>query len=247
MSSKDVTIEEQKKSLYSYWRDLPYFKTMDTIIHSHVEESEVKSFIIKYIRDGIEDEFGKANNLSRRHAFTASELHKAYTEKQKGQKYSQSNFHFHIKKLVEDGYLIEIAKLLEGRHYITYYGRTAIAFIGQYDNILTEITVQDIWDPLRQFITAMNPTTDSDTINQMVDKHILLMQDFYYRLFSWIEDKYPMLYKSKVDLKIFLTIAGHFSFYHTDFRKISEELGSLLELDKIMSYERYQLNNKNSK
>ena len=247
MSSKDVTIEEKKKSLYLYWHKLPYFKTMDTILHSHVEESEVKSFIIKYIRDGIEDEFGKANNLSRRHAFTASELHSAYTKKQKGQKYSQSNFHFHINKLVEDGYLKEIVKLLEGRHYITYYGRTAIAFIGQYDNILTETTVQEMWDPLRQLLKDMNPKTDPETINQKVDESLLLMQDFYYRLFSWIEDNYPMIYKSKVDLKSFLAIAGHYSFFHPGFKKISEEVGSLLNLDKIMSYEQYQLNNENSK
>ena len=66
------------------------------------------------------------------------------------QKYSHSNFHFHIKSLVEDGYLKEIVKILEGRHYIAYYGRTAIAFIGQYDNILTASTVQDMFGPLKQ-------------------------------------------------------------------------------------------------
>ena len=141
MVPQNTTNEEKKKSMYTYWHKLPYFKTMDSSNLSQVEESEVRNFIIKYIRDGIEDKFGKTHNLSRRHAFAAKELHTAYTKTRKDQKYSQSNFHFHIKNLVESGYLHEIAKILEGRHYNTYYGRTAIAFIGQYDNILTDTAI----------------------------------------------------------------------------------------------------------
>ena len=247
MTSLNTTNEEKKKSLYTYWHKLPYFKTMDSSNLTQVEESEVRNFIIKYIRDGIEDKFGRTHNLSRRHAFTAKELHTAYTKTQKDQKYSQSNFHFHIKSLVEDGYLKEITKLLEGRHYITYYGRTAISFIGQYDNILTATTIQDMWGPFRELMKVMNPEIDSDTINQLVDENLLTMQDFYYRIFSWVEDKYPQLYESKVDIKFFINIVGHFSFFHKEFGKISEKIGSLLDLDEIMSYERYQFENENSK
>jgi hypothetical protein len=247
MTSHNTTNEEKKKSLYTYWHKLPYFKTMDSSNLTQVEESEVKNFIIKYIRDGIEDKFGRTHNLTRRHAFTAKELHTTYTKTRKDHKYSQSNFHFHIKSLVEDGYLKEIVKLLEGRHYNTYYGRTAISFIGQYDNILTATTIQDMWEPFRELMKVMNPEIDSDTINQLVDENLLSMQDFYFRLFSWVEDKYPQLYESKVDIKFFIEIAGHFSFFHKEFGKISEKIGSLLDLDEIMSYERYQFENENSK
>jgi len=247
MTSPDSTTEEKRKSLYTYWHELPYFKTMDSSNHTQVEESEVGSFIIKYIRDGKEDKFGKANNLSRRHAFTAKELHSAYMKERKRQKYSQSNFHFHIKNLVESGYLNEIAKILEGRHYNTYYGRTAIAFIGQYDNILTDSTVQDIWNPLKQLMIDMNPELDSDTINQLVDENLLSMQDFYYRVFSWVKDKYPLLYKSKIDLHNFIRIVGHYAFFHKKFAGVSKKLGKLLDLDKIMSYKQYPFENMASK
>ena len=247
MDSKKNTIEVKKKSLYTYWHKLPYFITIDSSIHSQVEESEVRSFIIKYIRDGLEDEFGKKNNLDRRHAFTAKELHAAYSEKVNIQKYSLSNFHFHIKNLVKDGYLKEVAKILEGRHYITYYGRTAIAFIGQYDNILTASITQEVFGPLKQLLKNMNPDLDTETINQLVDENILSMQDFYYRFFSWVEENYPLLYKSKVDIKNLLNIVGHFSFFHKEFGKSSEKIGSLLDLDNIMSYERYQIKKEKSK
>ncbi|MHA2426059.1 MAG: hypothetical protein ACXAEF_14810 [Candidatus Thorarchaeota archaeon] len=247
MTAPDSTTEELRKSLYTYWHDLPYFKTVDTSIQAQVEESEVGSFIIKYIRDGIEDKFGNVNNLLRRHAFTAKELHAAYKKERKGQKYSQSNFHFHIKNLVESGHLKEIAKILEGRHYNTYYGRTAIAFIGQYDSILTDTTVQSFFGPLKQLIKEMNPEIDSNAINQLVNDNILSMQDFYYRLFSWVKDKYPLLYKSKVELKAFIELVGHYAFFHKEFAGVSKKIGSLLDLDKIMSYERYQFENRKSK
>jgi len=86
MSSSESKTEEKKKSLYIYWHELQDFKPIDSKVHSQVEESEIRSFIIKYIRDGIEDDFGKANNLLRRHAFTAKELRAAYSEKLKDQK-----------------------------------------------------------------------------------------------------------------------------------------------------------------
>ncbi|NHJ06232.1 MAG: hypothetical protein EAX90_15495 [Candidatus Heimdallarchaeota archaeon] len=241
MTTQEIAIDEKRKSLYNYWHKLPYFKTMDTLNLSQVEESEVSNFIIKYIRDGIEDEFGRTNNLSRRHAFSAKELHTAFAEKWKDQNYSLSNFHFHINRLVEDGYLQEIAKILEGRHYISYYGRTAISFIGQYDNILTASTVLETFEPIKQLIKNMNPEISLDTINQLVDENILSMQDFYYRLFSWIEDKYPLIYKSKIDIKDFLNIVSHFSFFHKEFAKTSKKIGSLLDFDKIMNYERYTI------
>jgi len=243
MTSSEAQKEEKKKSLYTYWHELLDFKPIDPKIHSQVEESEIRSFIIKYIRDGIEDDFGKKHNLLRRHAFTAKELHSAYSRKLKGQKYSQSNFHFHIKSLVDDGYLVEIAKFLEGRHYISYYGRTAKSFFGQYDNIITASNVQDMFDPIKELIISMNPETNPETINQLIDENILEMQDFYYRFFSWVKEKYPHLYKSKVDIRDFLNIVGHYSFFHSGLKETSEKIGNLLNLDKIMDYERYQVKN----
>ena len=104
-----------------------------------------------------------------------------------------------------------------------------------------------MWAPFRELMKVMNPEIDSDTINQLVDENLVSMQDFYYRIFSWVEDKYPQLYESKVDIKFFINMVGHFSFFHKEFGKISEKIGSLLDLDEIMSYERYQFENENSK
>ena len=189
MTSEKSTMDEVRKTLYTYWHELDYFSKKESTYIGQVRQSEVKWFIIKFIRDGIEDEFGKENNLSRRHAFSAKELHEAYINSSAGEKCSLSNFHFHIKDLVEHGLLREVAKILEGRHYVTYYGRTSIAFHDQYDAPLQSKIGQDFFDPLKRVIQDMNPELEFGHISQLVDDNLSSIVDFYSRLFSWIEKK----------------------------------------------------------
>ena len=241
MKSENSTTDEVRKTLYTYWHDLDYFTEKESTYIGRVRQSEVKWFIIKFIRDGIEDEFGKENNLSRRHAFSAKELYEAYINSSVGEKCSLSNFHFHIKDLVEHGLLREVAKILEGRHYVTYYGRTSIAFLDQYDAPLQSKVGQDFFDPLKRVIQDMNPDLEVEYISQLVDDNLSSIVDFYSRLISWIEGNYSHLYKSKIDLDMLMNIFGHYSFFHKDLNKSSKKIASLIDLDKIMSYEAYDL------
>jgi hypothetical protein len=241
MKSDKSTPDEVRKTLYTYWHDLDYFTEKESTYIGQVRQSEVKWFIIKFIRDGIEDEFGKENNLYRRHAFSAKELHEAYINSSAGEKCSLSNFHFHIKDLVEHGLLREVAKILEGRHYVTYYGRTSIAFLDQYDAPLQSKIARDFFDPLKKVIQDMNPDLEVEYISQLVDDNLSSIRDFYSRLISWIEGKYPHLYKSKIDLDMLMNIFGHYSFFHKDLNKSSKKIASLIDLDKIMNYEGYDL------
>jgi hypothetical protein len=241
MTSEKSTMDEARKKLYTYWHELDYFSKKESTYIGQVRQSEVKWFIIKFIRDGIEDEFGKDNNLSRRHAFSAKELHEAYINSPASEKCSLSNFHFHIKDLEENGLLKEVAKILEGRHYTTYYGRTSIAFLDQYDTPLQSKIGQDFFDPLKRVIQDMNPDLAFDHISQLVDENLSSIVDFYSRLISWIEVKYPHLYKSKIDLDMLMSIFGHYSFFHKGLHKSSKEIASLLDLRKIMNYERYDI------
>ncbi|TFG27965.1 hypothetical protein EU528_12005 [Candidatus Thorarchaeota archaeon] len=245
MTSEKSTMDEARKTLYTYWHELDYFSEKDSTYVGQVRQSEVKWFIIKFIRDGIEDEFGKENNLSRRHAFSAKELHEAYNNNSAGKNLSLSNFHFHINDLVEHGLLQEVAKILEGRHYVTYYGRTSIAFLDQNDAPLQSKIGRDFFDPLKRMIQDMNPDLEFEYISQLVDDNLSSMVDFYSRLISWIEVKYSYLYKSKMDLDMLMNIVAHYSFFHKDLTKSSKEIASLIDLRKIMSYERYELSWRN--
>ncbi|MDF1541445.1 MAG: hypothetical protein P1Q69_21275, partial [Candidatus Thorarchaeota archaeon] len=88
MKSEKDTMDEVRKILYTYWHELDFFSEKDSTNIDQVRQSKVKWFIIKFIRDGIEDEFGRANNLSRRHAFSAKELHEAYIKSPSSEKCS---------------------------------------------------------------------------------------------------------------------------------------------------------------
>jgi hypothetical protein len=241
MTSEEPSPDELRKKLYTYWHELDFFVEVESTNIEQVRQSEIKWFIIKYIRDGIEDDFGKEHNLSRRHAFSAKELHEAYTNSPAGENCSISNFHFHIQSLVEHDYLREIATIKEGRHITKYYGRTSIAFLDQFDQHLQSRMAQDFFEPLKRVISAMNPDLKFEHISQLVDNNLSSMRDYFSRVISWIEANYPHLYKSKIDLHTFMTIAAHYSFFHKDLKKSSKEIASLLDLDRIMKYERYEL------
>jgi len=237
MKSEKATTNEVWKTLYTYWHELDFFSEKESTYIEHVRQSEVKGFIIKFIRDGIEDEFGKENNLSRRHAFSAKELHEAYINSSAGEHCSLSNFHFHIKSLVEHGYLKEVAKILEGRHYTTYYGRTSIAFTDQFDDPLQSKIRQGFFEPLKRVIKDMNPDLEVGYISQLVDDNLSAIRDYYSRIIAWMRANYPHMYDSKIDLAMFVDIVGHYSYFHKDLRKSSKEIASLIDLDKIMSFE----------
>ena len=100
---------------------------------------------------------------------------------------------------------------------------------------------QDFFEPLKRVIQDMNPDLEFDHISKLVDDSLSSMVDFYSRLISWIEVKYPHLYKSKIDLDMLMNIVGHYSIFHKDLYKNSKKIASLIDLDKIMNYERYEL------
>jgi hypothetical protein len=241
MTIQELTIEEKRKIMYTYWNDLPFTKHADSSNYYLLEQSEVKSFIIKYIRDGIEDEFGKLQGLSRRHAFTVKELHEAYKTISNKQKYSISNFHFHLKQLEKLGYIKNVAKILEGRQYQNYYGRTAINFLPVYDYHLSTEMNQNVFGPLKDLIKKMNPDIEISYINQIFDENLKFMEDYYYRIFSWMKDKYPQLYESKLDLRVFMDMVGHYSLFHTKFSDNLRRIGSLIGLDQLMNYNRHRI------
>lgn len=227
--------ETLQSTLYTYWHKLPFQKVVDASTYYNITGTEVKNFIIKYIRDGIEDEFGETHGLQRRHAFSAKELKAAYDATSNAQKYSISNFHFHIKNLVEEGFLQEVGKLLERRHYVTYYGRTAMSFIPQMDDTLTADLYQNIYGPLRTIIQMRNPQLNPEYVNQLVADNLSIAEDFYARLFRWQQDMYSTIYASKLNLEAFTQYAANYAMIHQDFAKNLSKISELIGLSEHLN------------
>jgi hypothetical protein len=219
-----INVENKKRIQYTYWLELPFKKMVSTASYNRLEQSDVKQFIIKFIRDGVEGEFGKE---LRRHAFTVKELKEAF-EKQTGNiKYSISNFHFHINNLVEEGYIQEITRILEDRHYVSYFGRTAKSFVPIFDDTMNSFVDKNIFDPMKYMINEINPEMDKNTIFNIVDDHKKLLIGFYSAIDGWSKEMYPYIYRSKLDLKAFEHYSAHFALIN---KNLSQSLGLIAQL-----------------
>jgi hypothetical protein len=237
---QNIKTNDERKLLYTYWHDLPFLKKVDPSSLFHLQRSDVKNFILKYLRDGKEDEYGRKSGLARRHAFSVKELHIAFTSLYNEKKYSESNFHFHIKNLIEEGYVKIISTILENRHKVTYYGRTAVIFDMPYNASSRDHYDKTIFNPMKDVLKAMNPNLDSKKIDQLVNNNQKFIEDYFNRLYSWLKEKYHNFYDSNLDLMSFMLIALQFSMYHKELSFNAKTISDLLSLDKIETYEPYQ-------
>ena len=245
---KVKNVIQQRKNLYNYWKDLPFSKNINNDAFFQTKESEIKSFIIKYIRDGIDDEFGKENNLSRRHAFSIREIYDAFnTQSKQKKRYSLSNFHFHFKILVQEGFLKEVEKILEGRQYQSYYGRTAITFNFFFNESVSDQVKKSIYNPIINLIKAFNPDLKNDLINKQIEKNFELLKDYFTRIILWYKTYYTECYKAKIDLQSFLDIATYFAFFQPNLYKSFENIGSFINLNKIMQFSQEEVESEYSK
>lgn len=232
----DKLPDYQRKKLYTYWNELPFSKTIDKDIFFQNQRSKVKSFIIKYIRDGVEDNFSKKHHLSRRHAFSVKEIFEAYKLSSKGEKYSVSNFHFHIKNLVTDGYLREVLKILEGRQYISYYGRTAITFNIFMNNQFSDEMKERMFAPFSNLIKQFHPDVEEGALSNLQDDNFEFLTDYFYRIRLWYKANYQAFYDARIDLLSFLDLLPYYAFFQPRFFDHLKKVGSLINLDEIMSY-----------
>lgn len=245
--SKEKIREEKRKLLYTYWNELQFTKIVDYASYDLLVRSEVKNFIIKYLRDGLVDDFGKEHNLSQRHAFSAKELHDAFSRQPKTKHYSPANFHFHIKSLLNDGFVKEVSKILEGRQYISYYGRTAITFTFNYDNHIGDIMQKAIFSPMKLLIKELNPEMESDQIEELMNSNLKNIKDYFFRVRLWMKEYYTQLYNSKLDLHIFFEMIGIYSFLHKDLFEDMSKISSLIKLDQLMKYDAEEVENEQNR
>ena len=55
------------------------------------------------------------------------------------------------------------------------------------------------------------------------------------------KDKYPEIYESKLDLRVFTDSLAQYSMFHKKYSDVSKKIGSLLGFDNLMDYDRYEI------
>ncbi|MFW9843526.1 MAG: hypothetical protein ACFFEV_03005 [Candidatus Thorarchaeota archaeon] len=105
--------------LYEFWDTLPKTKFVEIskdVLRSHPS----RSAILQILRQGRTE----GNQKPVRHAMSAEEIRTSLTKDFKI-KVSKTGLYFHLSTLENLGLLFVVTRLLEGRHKVAYYSRTA--------------------------------------------------------------------------------------------------------------------------
>lgn len=117
----------EDKVLLEFWKTVPVLKTISYEIYQNIGNHSIRDLIIAMLRNGVKTEGGI------RHALSAQELLPYINEHLKSEGQDKplklTALYYHLKKLEDDGLIIEVHKILRGKKYVRYYGRTAKLFI----------------------------------------------------------------------------------------------------------------------
>jgi hypothetical protein len=111
--------KDPRSILYEFWEDLPKTKFVEIskdVLRTHPS----RSAIIKILRKGLTDK--DTNTI--RHAMNADEILSSLINDFKI-KMTKTGLYFHLGTLEEVGLIFIVTRILEGRHKVAYYTRTA--------------------------------------------------------------------------------------------------------------------------
>jgi len=185
---------QNRSILFTFWKNLPIIKMIPSESFEYIRSHPIREAIVQVLRTGIEVEEGT------RHALTMNELkepvEKILQQNQPDATLKLTAMYHHRDILIEKGFIREIAEFLEGKRYNSYYGRTARAFIGEYD---FEAKSKETNELTVTIIQHLQPDID---IDQLKEQLLLLEQEKYANhlaLLEWIKDHVNLINELDLD------------------------------------------------
>ncbi|MFW9916917.1 MAG: hypothetical protein ACFFGZ_15025 [Candidatus Thorarchaeota archaeon] len=186
-------IDQERLNLYEFWKEVPTIIEVDSESFETIALQEVRSAILDILRKGIADDYTKQNNLPNRHALSAPEM-MPYLKERLGEDIRLPNVYFHLEKLEKANLVRKITKRLEGKHYVTYYGRTCKLIIGgmsKWDE--DEIKGSESLSDAFRMAEALNADFDRQKANDLVDKIIERKERLYHMEKEWLAKNHPLI------------------------------------------------------
>jgi DNA-binding MarR family transcriptional regulator len=184
---------EDRSVLFEYWRDLPLVQIHDLpseIIESH----RVRPAIMKILRAGIPDE-KESGRL--RHALNTKEIRRTLLDRE-GIKMSQHNLYFHLNKLEEIGYIKVVARLLEGRHNVAYYGRTARSILRR--DTEESLEKYERWfQEMGKVAKVKRPEFDMARLEGLAEEYLEIMRRRDRAQGEWMASNERLIYEGEID------------------------------------------------
>ena len=189
-----------RQILYDHWENIEVIKYVSKDTYLELDQQPIRDAMVKTLREGLQEGTRKRHVLSLKELLPLvnNYLGKDKSSLESGKKpLKLTALYYHRDKLIEDKLLVEVAKFLEGKRYVSYYGRTAKAFIGsdpENEWMLRTISL------FRDAILAVNPNVDLgelDSTLSELERQLESTDDF---MEIWIKKNEIQLMKNDIDI-----------------------------------------------
>ena len=217
---------DERRVLFDYWKDLKRLQLMDVpseIIESH----PVRPAIMKILRAGIPDE-RESGKL--RHALNTKEIMKTLLDRD-GIKMSLHNLYFHINKLEEIGYIKVVARILEGRHNVAYYGRTARSILRRDPEESLE-KYERWFQEMGRLAKAKRPEFDMDQLEGLAEEYLGIMRRRDRAQGEWMASNEELIYQGGIDSYSIFEFIQAMDVMDSEYIGFIKKVRELFEIDR---------------
>jgi hypothetical protein len=230
LNSKDnETIDDKRIYFYTYWKTVPAIKEVSGEDKFELGEQAVRKLILKILREGQEDSFGKENKLPKRHVFTGRELADMINAgEEMNKELKLPNILFHLDKLIAADMVKIVDEVKEGKTKVRYFGRTAKLFLFNDPKELQAVkqaALTPIIDLMQYFNPNLTKTKIQEKLKEMIDNQL----EYNDQVKLWIEQNHEVIAELNIDVLNLFDIMTKIGGMHPGIQEISKEIASLLK------------------
>jgi DNA-binding transcriptional ArsR family regulator len=195
MTEKKDVHGDERKTLYEFWEKLPPV-TLLALSSKVLSSHPARPAILGILREGVVERFDEEPGEQVRHALKAEEIRARL--KEEGIKMSKTSLYFHLGVLEENDLVKVVAKLLEGRHRVAYYGRTARGIIHRDP----EKSLQDYrWRFMEagRLAKAKRPDLDLGVVEGLAEEYLRIKQRRDAALTDWMAGNEALMSEHGID------------------------------------------------
>lgn len=205
--------EAEHRILYDFWKSLPLVTFIEAS-EKNYKSHPIRPGIMSILREGIIEDDNKQAEGKRRYALNSQEIIDLLNSKdeQIRQQYalndekllhfvpiSKTNLYFHLDKLEKAGFIKEVAKILEGRHKITYYGRTSRIFF--LDDTPKKLNYyRELFNEFNAFSKISGNEVDPEQLTQAVNRYVEALGSNKQANAEWLAKHAQLIYENKLDI-----------------------------------------------
>jgi DNA-binding transcriptional ArsR family regulator len=217
--SKNTKNEDEREVLYSVWDKIPkasFFDVEKQILQSHPARSE----ILRILKQGLDD--GR-----RRYALNAQEIRKLL-KKNSNITLSATNVYFHLNALEEHNLIQVVATILEKRHKVTYYGRSAQhLFVRPAESRLQSYV--ELSQEFSKFAKALDLDFNFRKLEKLPEDYHNLKRKREEILGRWISSNEEIVEKENLDLNRIFDFMKLIDSVNSEYLKIFQEFQEFLD------------------